>query len=123
MDQNKLERLETIRKFLEIDDHQGLNRFIDRIAPNVKKDEDFQDIIEEIKSKNFEQALYLTEDIIYEIKDSDFDQDYEDEISIDDFEEKDDYGIDEDSDFEDLKMNDFDDLDFIDDKDEDDDLF
>ena len=122
MDQNKLERLEAIRKYLEKDDQEGLNRFLDKIDGSVKKDEDFQDIIAEIHSRNYEQALFLTEDIIYEMKDADMKGDFEEveELDADEFNDEDDFMIEGDENFEDINVDSLDDLSLFEEKDDDD---
>jgi hypothetical protein len=122
MDPNKLEQLETIRKFLEKDDIPGLNRFIEKINSLVKKDEDFQDIFAEVKDKNYEQALFLAEDIIYEIKDADMHGDFEEveDLEMEDFNQDDDFLIEGEENFEDINVDSFDDLSYLDEKDEDD---
>lgn len=124
MDQNKLERLEAIRKYLEKDDQDGLNRFLDKIGVIVKKDEDFQDIIAEVRSKNFEQALFLTEDIIYEIKESDMKGDFEDSEDFDaeEYTEEDEFLISEEESFDDINVDSLEDMTYYEDK-EDDDLY
>jgi hypothetical protein len=127
MDQKKLERLENIKNYLENDDINGLNKYIDRIRPHVKEDEDFTEIFDEFKNKNYDQALFLTEEFIYEADDSDFEDDF-DKMDLDDFADKDDLLIEnpgenfEDfpEDFnEDLAEDHFDDLPYFEDKDDD----
>jgi hypothetical protein len=87
MDQKKLEKLENIKNYLENDDITGLNKYVDRIKPIVKTDEDFLEIFEELKNKNYDQALFITEDIILDTDDNDFVDDY-DKVDLDDFDEK-----------------------------------
>lgn len=127
MDQKKLEKLENIKNYLENDDINGLNKYVERIIPTVKGDEDFQEIFEELKNKNYDQALFLAEEFIYQEDESEFEDDF-DKIDLEDFDEKDDLLIDgpgdnyEDfaEDFsEDLTEDQFDDLPFYEDKDED----
>jgi hypothetical protein len=127
MDQKKLEKLENIKNYLENDDITGLNKYIERIKPTVKDDEDFLEIFEEFKNKNYDQALFLTEEIIYDVDDADFVDDF-DKVDLDDFNEKDDLLMDEpDGNFEDftedftedLNEDQFDDLPFYEDKDDD----
>jgi hypothetical protein len=122
MDQKKLEKLENIKNYLENDDINGLNKYVERIRPNVKEDEDFQDIFEELKNKNYDQALFLTEEIIY---DTDTGEDnYGDEfnkLELDDFDQKDDFIFDApEENFEDFNEEQFDDdLTYYEDKDDD----
>jgi len=127
MDQKKLEKLENIKNYLENDDITGLNKYIERIKPSVKDDEDFLEIFEEFKNKNYDQALFLTEEIIFDVDDSDFVDDF-DKADLDDFNEKDDLLLDEPGenyedfteDFsEDLAEDQFDDLPYFEDKDDD----
>ena len=128
MDQKKLEKLENIKNYLENDDIGGLTKYIERIKPNVKNDEDFLEIFEEFKDKNYDQALFLAEEIIYGAEDSDFTDDF-DKADLDDFDEKDDLLMDEpDDNFEDftedftdddLNEDQFDDLPFYEDKEDD----
>lgn len=128
MDQKKLERLENIKNYLENDDISGLNKYIERIKPAVKDDEDFQDIFEELKSKNYDQALFLAEEFIYETDDDDYSDDY-DKVDIDDFDDKNDIMPEEPGDdledFNEEDLNDgleedqFDDLPYYEDKDDD----
>jgi len=87
MDQKKLEKLENIKNYLENDDIAGLNKYVERIKPTVKSDEDFLEIFEELKNKNYDQALFITEDIILDTDDHDFVDDY-DKVDLDDFDEK-----------------------------------
>jgi len=89
MDQKKLEKLENIKNYLENDDIAGLNKYIERIKPIVKDDEDFLEIFEEFKHKNYDQTLFLTEEIIFDVNDSEFVDDF-DKVDLDDFSEKDD---------------------------------
>jgi hypothetical protein len=128
MDQKKLEKLENIKNYLENDDIAGLNKYIERISPTVKNDEDFQEIFEELKNKNYDQALFITEDIIL---DTDEGEDYTDDFDpgdIDDFEEKADFMMEEPGDdledftddfADDFAEDNFDDIAYYDDKDDD----
>ncbi len=119
MEQKKLEKLENIKSYLESDNIGALNRYIDKIKPSVKSDEDFQDIFEEVKTKDYDQALLLTDEVIFDIRNIDDDDDdtKTDSYSSDDYEDKDDmfYGSD---DFGDLGVDQMDDLSFYDDKDD-----
>ena len=129
MDQKKLEKLENIKNYLENDDIAGLNKYIERIKPIVKDDEDFLEIFEEFKDKNYDQALFLAEEIIYGADDSDFEDDF-DKADLDDFDDKDDLLMDEPGDnfedftedFSDDDLNEedqFDDLPYYEDKEDD----
>jgi hypothetical protein len=128
MDQKKLEKLENIKNYLENDDINGLNKYVERIRPTVKSDEDFQDIFEELKNKNYDQALFLAEEYILEADDADFEDDFDKE-DLDDFSAKDDLLMDEPGenyedfaeDFNDdlTEEDQFDDLPFYEDKDDD----
>ena len=117
MEQKKLEKLENIKSYLESDNIGALNRYIEKIKPNVKNDEDFQDIFEELKIKDYDQALLLTEEVIFDLRNIDDDDDNEDSYSRDDYDDKDDmyYGSD---DFNDLGVDQMDDMGFYDDKDD-----
>lgn len=91
MDQKKLEKLENIKNYLENDDISGLNKYIERIKPMVKDDEDFQEIFEELKGKNYDQALFLAEEFIYETdEDSENFGDDFDKVDLEDFDDKND---------------------------------
>ncbi len=92
MDQKKLEKLENIKNYLENDDITGLNKYVERIRPTIKNDEDFLEIFEELKNKNYDQALFITEDIILDTDEEDFVDDY-DKVDLDDFDEKSDLMI------------------------------
>lgn len=123
MDQNKLEKLEKIKNYLENDDVSGLNKYIERIGPGVKNDEDFQDIFDEFRNKNYDQALFLTEEIIYSTDDTGIEDDY-DKLDLEDFngfDDKDDFVLDDpEDDFADLNEEQFDDdLSFFEEKDDD----
>jgi len=127
MDQKKLEKLENIKNYLENDDIIGLNKYIERIKPTVKDDEDFLDIFEEFKNKNYDQTLFLTEEIIFGANDLEFVDDF-DKVDLDEFSEKDDLlpeNLDDNfedftGDFtEDLAEDHFDDPPFYEDKDDD----
>ena len=87
MDLKKLEKLENIKNYLENDDIAGLNKYVERIKPAVKNDEDFLEIFEELKNKNYDQALFITEDIILDTDANEFEDDY-DKVDLDDFDEK-----------------------------------
>ena len=116
MDIKKLEKLENIKNFLENDDIGALNRYVEKIKPLIKSDEDFEEIFQELKDKNYDQALLVTEDIIFEMKGQsrDSDEDYED---VADFEEDDDFIYNgKEEDFGDIGM---DDGSYFDDKDDD----
>lgn len=128
MDQKKLEKLENIKNYLENDDIVGLNKYIERIKPIVKDDEDFLEIFEEFKNKNYDQTLFLTEEIIFDVNDSEFVDDF-DKMDLHDFSEKDDLlpeNLDDNfedfnDDFsEDLTEDQFDDLPYYENKDDDD---
>ena len=116
MDIKKLEKLENIRNFLENDNIPALNRYIEKIKPLIGKDEDFEEVFAELKEKNYDQALLITEDIIYEIKGNSRDDD--DYDTMEEFEEDDDDFIynGKDDDFGDVSM---DNDSFYDDKDDD----
>jgi hypothetical protein len=127
MDQKKLEKLENIKNYLENDDITGLNKYIERIKPSVKDDEDFSDIFDELKNKNYDQALFLTEEVIYDTDTSEFADDF-DKMDMDDFVEKDDLLLDEPGDdledftddfSDDLTEDQFDDLSYYEDKEDD----
>jgi len=127
MDQKKLEKLENIKNYLENDDITGLNKYIERIRPTVKDDEDFLDIFEEFKNKNYDQTLFLTEEIIFDANDAEYVNEF-DKVDLDEFSEKDDLlpeNLDENfddftGDFnEDIVEDQFDDLPFYEDKDDD----
>jgi hypothetical protein len=127
MDQKKLEKLENIKNYLENDDIAGLNKYVERIKPTIKNDEDFLEIFEELKNKNYDQALFITEDIILDTDDNDFVDDY-DKVDLDDFDEKADILIEgpgeELEDFtddfnDDFSEDQFDDLPYYEDKDDD----
>jgi hypothetical protein len=123
MDQKKLEKLENIKNYLENDDIAGLNKYVERIKPVVKEDEDFLDIFEELKNKNYDQALFLTEEVIYDTDsgEEEFEDDF-DKLDLDDLEQKDDFLFeDPEENFEDFSEEQQfdDDLTFYEDKDDD----
>jgi hypothetical protein len=120
MDQKKIEKLENIKNYLENDDITGLNKYIERIRPTVTNDEDFQDIFEELKNKNYDQALFLTEEIIFDTDEGEFEDNF-DKMDIDDFEEKDEFVLeDPEENFDEFSEEQFDDdLTFYEDKDDD----
>ena len=119
MDTKKLEKLENIRNFLENDNISALLRYVDKIKQLVKKDEDFSDIFEELQNKNYDQALLVTEDIIYDMKGHSKDDDDEYD-NIEDLEGDDDFIYDgSDDDFGDAGMDSFDGESFYDDNDDD----
>lgn len=129
MDQKKLEKLENIKNYLENDDISGLNKYIERIKPMVKDDEDFQDIFEELKGKNYDQALFLAEEFIYETdEDSESFGDDFDKVDLEDFDDKNDLMLegpgDDLEDFDedlndDFSEDQYDDLAYYEDKDDD----
>lgn len=123
MDQKKIEKLENIKNYLENDDITGLTKYVERIRPTVNNDEDFQDIFEELKNKNYDQALFLTEEIIFDTDEGDFEDDFDkmDIDDIDDFETKDEFTLeDPDENFDDFNEEQFDDdLTYFEDKDDD----
>ena len=120
MDQKKIEKLENIKNYLENDDINGLTKYVERIRPTVANDEDFQDIFEELKNKNYDQALFLTEEIIYDVDEDEFEDDF-DKLDVDDFEEKDEFVLEDPEDnFDDFNDEQFDDdLTYFEDKDDD----
>jgi hypothetical protein len=122
MDQKKLEKLSNIKNYLENDDIVGLNKYIERIRPTVKEDEDFTDIFEELKNKNYDQALFLTEEIIYDTdsEEDEFSQEFE-KLDLDEFDQKEDFIFEgPEENFEDFNEEQFDDdLTFYEDKDDD----
>lgn len=129
MDQKKLEKLENIKNYLENDDISGLNKYIERIKPMVKDDEDFQEIFEELKGKNYDQALFLAEEFIYETdEDSESFGDDFDKVDLEDFDDKNDLMLegpgDDLEDFDedlndDFSEDQYDDLAYYEDKDDD----
>jgi hypothetical protein len=121
MEQKKLEYLENIRKYIEEDDIKGLTAYVEKIKSKVKKDLDFQDIFNELKNKNYDQALFLTEEYIYDLKDMEFEEDYG-EVGINEIEEKDDLYFEEnpeDDQFGDFTDDQFSDMNYYGDKDDD----
>ena len=121
MDQKKLEKLSNIKNYLENDDIVGLNKYIERIRPTVNEDEDFTDIFEELKNKNYDQALFLTEEIIYETdSEEEYTQEF-DKLDLDEFEQKDEFIFENpEENFEDFTEEQFDDdLTYYEDKDDD----
>ncbi len=123
MDPKKLEKLENIKNFFENDDITGLTKYIDKFKPNVKNDEDFQDIFAEIKNKNYDQALFLTEEFIYDLKEKEFDEEFQD-MRMDDYTEK--FDGEDDFPFEnieeglgDINADQLDDMSYYEDRDED----
>lgn len=119
MDQKKLEKLANIKNYIENDDITGLNKYIERIKPKVGEDEDFLDIFEEVQNRNYDQALFLTEEIIFGA-DEDYYMDGFDKLDLDDFEDKEGFILDDDIDnLEDFNSDDFDDLTFDNEKDDD----
>jgi len=96
MDQKKLEKLENIKNYLENDDVNGLTKYVERIKPTIKEDEDFTEIFEELKNKNYDQALFITEDILLDADDEedDFKDEY-DKVDFDDLDSKDEIMLDE----------------------------
>jgi hypothetical protein len=127
MDQKKLEKLENIKNYLENDDIAGLNKYVERIKPAIKEDEDFLEIFDELKNKNYDQALFLTEEFIFEVDDAEFVDDF-DKVDLDDFDDKDSLMLDEPGenledfteDFsDDFAEDQFDDLPYFEDKEDD----
>ena len=118
MDIKKLEKLENIRNFLENDHIAALNRYVEKIRPLVAKDLDFEEIFEELKNKNWDQAMLITEDIIYEMKGQSRDDEYDD---LEEFDEEDDFNYEDGNaeDFGDIGMGSFDDGDYYDDQNDD----
>lgn len=96
MDQKKLEKLENIKNYLENDDINGLTKYVERIKPAIKEDEDFNEIFDELKNKNYDQALFITEDILLDADDEedDFKDEY-DKVDFDDLDSKDEMLMDE----------------------------
>jgi hypothetical protein len=118
MDIKKLEKLENIRNFLENDNIAALKRYVEKIQSTGKKDDDFEEVFAEIQKKNYDQALRIAEDIIYEMKGQSRDE-YEFE-SLEDFGEDDEFMYDDKiNDFGDLSLDTFDGDEFFDDKDDD----
>lgn len=119
IDQNKLEKLENIKNYIENDDIAGLNKYVERIKPGVNTDQDFLDIFEELKNKDYDQALFLTEEIIFDVDEDDFVDDL-DKMNIDDFGDHDDFILDDPEDsFDDFSDDNFDDLTFDEEKEDD----
>jgi len=119
MNQKKLESLGNIKNYIENDDITGLNKYIERIKSKVGEDEDFLDIFEEVQNKNYDQALFLTEEIIFGADENDYMNGF-DKMDLDDLEDKEDFILDDDiDDIEDFNNDDFDDLTFDEDKDDD----
>jgi len=77
MDRKKFEKMGHIKNYLENDDLNGLTKYIDRIKPTVKKDEDFQDIFDEVKNKNYDQALFLVEEYAFNSDDPGFEDNFD----------------------------------------------
>ena len=120
MDLKKLEKLENIRNFLENDNIPGLKRYIEKIQPLVKNDEDFEEVFEELSSKNYDRALHITEDIIFDLKGQSRDDDTETFSDLEEFDEDDDFMYnDKDGDFEDLGLDSLEGDNFFEDQDDD----
>jgi hypothetical protein len=119
MDIKKLEKLENIRNFLENDNIAALSRYVEKIKPLVSKDEDFSDIFQELNGKNYDQALLITEDIIYDMK-GQSKEDNDDYDSMAEFEEEDDFIYEgTDDDFGDVGMDSYENDGYYDDREED----
>jgi hypothetical protein len=120
MDLKKLEKLENIRNFLENENIGGLNRYVEKIKQSVSKDEDFKELFSELSEKNYDRALLVTEDIIFEMKGTSRDDDTDDYSYSDDYEDNDDFMYNEsDADISDLELDSFEEDSFFDDQDDD----
>jgi hypothetical protein len=120
MDHKKLEKLENIRNFLENDNIGALNRYIVKIKPLVVKDDDFDELFSELNAKNYDRALLITEDVIFEIKGTKRNDDSDDYSYLDDFEENDDFMYNEkEAGIDDLELGAFDGDSFFDDQEDD----
>ena len=124
MDQKKQEKLVNIKNYLENDDIMGLNKYVERIKPSVKDDEDFQDIFEELKNKNYDQALFLAEEYIFDTDsgEDNYEDDF-DKMEMDEFDQKEDFIFENpEEDFDEFNVDEEqfdDDLTFYEDKDDD----
>jgi len=65
MDTKKFEYLETIRETIEMGDYEELEDYVEDIRERVKSDPDFKELFEEIKSKNYHDAISLIDEFIY----------------------------------------------------------
>jgi len=72
MDTKKFEYLETIREAIEMGDYEELDEYVEDIRERVKTDPDFAELFSEIKSRNYNDALSLIDEFIYEDIESEF---------------------------------------------------
>ncbi len=83
MDDLKLDYLERIKTLLEKDDVSNLTKYIARIKKSVENDPNFEEIIAEIDNKNYDLALNITEEVLYENSDNEFNEVYAKDSSDD----------------------------------------
>ena len=81
MDDIKLDYLERLKSLLEKEDISILNKYILKIKKNVENDHNFEEVFSEIDKKNYDLALNIVEELIYENSDREFTEEYEDEES------------------------------------------
>jgi len=77
MDPRKFDYLETIREKIEAGDYEDLQEYIDTIHDHVKNDPHFTEILEEISSKKFDDALSLIDEVIFEDLQAEFEEFYQ----------------------------------------------
>lgn len=72
MDTRKFEYLETIRETIEQGDLEELKDYVEMIRHKVKNDTDFEDIFLEIHSGKYPRVISLIDDLIYKEMQEDF---------------------------------------------------
>lgn len=91
MEDYKIDYVERIKSLLEKEDYTTLSKFMTKIKPKIEGDQHFNELTAEIDNKNYEMAIAVAEELIYENTNEDLEVD--DYGSGDSDSEDDDYGF------------------------------
>ena len=78
MEPRKFDYLETIREKIELQDFEELDEFIEDIKEDVKGDPDFKELLEELKSKRYDDVTSLIDEIMFKDMQAEFEEFYKD---------------------------------------------
>lgn len=66
MEDFKIDYVERIKSLLEKEDYATVSKFILKIKPKIEGDQLFNELLAEIESKNYDMAIAVAEELIYD---------------------------------------------------------
>ena len=75
MEDYKIDYLERIKTLLDKQDVAGLDKFMLKIKARIEGDQSFNELKAEIETKNYDMALAITEELIYDNTNEDLEVD------------------------------------------------